>query len=228
VIATIVMGTRRAISAVVLAVACTSASLQNSFTQSSNIKQGVFINLDGAPSMGAKTAKVTIVEFSDYQCPLSSRHFNWTMEQLVNDYVKTGKLRYVFRDFPVESIHPVAIKAAEAAHCAGDQGKYWQMHDRFFRNQMSVAPELLPLHAKMLNLDVKRFQQCLDNGSYSGMVRESIVEGTKIGVRGTPAFFLGLTDTNESRLTAVTFINGTQPYATFKEAIVALLSQASE
>jgi len=120
------------------------------------------------------------------------------------------------------------MKAAEAAHCAGEQGKYWEMHDRFFRNQMSVAPQLLPLHAKVLNLDVRRFQECLDRGNYSAMVRDSIVDAREIGVRGTPAFFLGLSDANGSRLKALTFIDGAQPYATFKEAIETLLSGTPE
>lgn len=96
--------------------------------------ENVFVSTD-APDAGQKTAKVTMVEFSDYQCPFSGRYFNQTLSQVMDEYVKTGKVRYVFRDFPLESIHPLALKAAEAAHCAGDQGKYWEMHDQLYKNQ---------------------------------------------------------------------------------------------
>src|SRR6266498_3637976 len=200
------MKIRATISAAVLALVCFSAGSQTGFAQCSNITEDVVISLEGAPSMGEKNAKVTMVEFSDYQCPLSSSYFNRTMGQLVNDYVKTGKVRYVFRDFPLESIHQLAEKAAEGAHCAGEQGKYWEMHDRFFRNQMSIRPELLPLHAKMLDLDVPRFRQCLDSGAYAAMVGGSVMDGKKAGVKGTPAFFLGLTDPEGSKLKVVTFV----------------------
>src|SRR5262245_39051008 len=103
------------------------------------------IRLEGAPALGDATAILTLVEFSDYQCPLSSQHFNWTMDQITQTYVKTGKLKYVYRDFPLEPLHPLAPKAAEGAWCAGEQGKYWEMHDRFFRNQMTIEPRILPL-----------------------------------------------------------------------------------
>jgi protein-disulfide isomerase len=183
------------------------------------------ISVDGAPWLGDPKAKVTLVEFSDYQCPLSGQYFNATMDQVVAEYVKTGKVKYVFRDFPLESIHPLARKAAEAAHCAGEQGKYWEMHDRFLRNQMSVEAKVLPLHALVLGLDVPRFQQCLDSGASSATVRESVAAGKKIGVQGTPAFFLGLTDPNKLTLQAVTYIAGAQPYTVFKDAIEKLLSK---
>jgi protein-disulfide isomerase len=218
------MKTVSTLSALALALACIVAA---GYAQSSNLTEDVTIILEGAPSIGEKSAKVTIVEFSDYQCPLSSRYFNWTMEKVVKDYVKTGKVRYVFRDLPLESIHPLAEKAAEAARCAGDQGKYWEMHDRFFRNQTSIAPEVLPLHAKMLGLDVPRFQKCLDSGEYTATVRGSVTEAKRAGARGTPAFFLGWSEADGFKLKAITFVNGAQPYETFKEAIDTLLSQPS-
>lgn len=215
-------------SAVVLALAGLIPGSQTGLAQTSDIGPEILISVAGAPSLGDKNAKVTMIEFSDYQCPRSSEYFNWTMREIVNDYVKTGKLRYVFRDFPIESIHPLAMKAAEGAYCAGEQGKYWEMHDRFFRNQMSIEVKILPLHAKMLGLDVPKFQQCLDSGKYAAKVRESVADGEKAGVRGTPAFFLGLTDPKESKLKGVTFVNGAQPYTIFKEAIDKLLSPPKE
>jgi protein-disulfide isomerase len=193
------------------------------FAQSSDIRSE--ISIVGASWLGDLKAKVTIVEFSDYQCPLSSQHFNWTMGQIVDEYVKTGKLKYVFRDFPLESIHPLAPKAAEAAHCAGEQGKYWEMHDRFLRGQLSNEANVLLLHGQVLRLDVPRLQQCIDTGAQSAKVRESVETGKKAGVQGTPAFFLGLTDPDGRMLQAVISIAGAQPYDTFKEAIDKLLSK---
>ena len=97
-------------------------------------------SLADAPALGRPDAPVTLVEFSDYQCPFCGRFFSATLSTLKRDYIDTGKVRYVFRDYPLAQIHPQARKAAEAAHCAGDQGKYWEMHDRLFRNQKALTP----------------------------------------------------------------------------------------
>jgi protein-disulfide isomerase len=206
----------------------TVLGLRPAVAQTSEVTNEVLINLDGAPSLGEKSAKVTLVEFSDYQCPLSSRYFNLTMRELVKDYVSTGKVRYVFRDFPLESIHPLALNAAEGARCAGEQGRYWELHDRLLRNQTAIGSEFLLLHAQMLKLDIPRFQECLESGKYAATVRQSVVEGKKAGVRGTPGFFLGLTDPKGSKLKAVTYVDGAQPYETFKKVIDELLSRASD
>lgn len=203
-------------------------ALRPALAQTSDVTNEVWISLEGAPSLGERSAKVTMVEFSDYQCPQSSRYFNLNMRQLVKEYVETGKVRYVFRDFPIESVHPLALKAAEGARCAGEQGKYWELHDRLLRNQMAISAEFLPLHAQMLKLDIPRFQECLESGKYAASVRQSVVEGKKAGVQGTPGFFLGFTDPKTSKLKAVTFVSGAQPYETFKEAIDKLLSRASD
>ncbi len=203
-------------------------SLPPASAQTSDLTKETSIRIDRAPSIGETSAKITMVEFSDYQCPLSSRYFNLTMRELVKDYVSTGKLRYVFMDFPIESIHPLALKAAEGAHCAGEQGKFWELHDRLLRNQTAIGAEFLPLHAEMLKLDLPRFRECLESGKYEAAVRQSVVEGKEAGVRGTPGFFLGFTDPNDSKLKAITFVNGAQPYQTFKEAIDKLLSRASD
>ena len=212
-------------SALVVLVYLISSS-RSVFAQSIEIKQDTVISINKAPSLGENGAKVTMVEFGDYQCPLCAQHFNWTMRQLIDEYVKNGQVRYVFRDFPIDSIHTMASKAAEAAYCAGDQGKYWEMHDRFLRNQMSIQIDVLPLHATMLGLDIVKFQRCLDSGKHTADVRESSVEGKTAGVRGTPWFFLGLTDPNEAKLHALAYIEGAQPHAVFKEALDKLLSRA--
>lgn len=182
------------------------------------------INIDGAPFRGEKNAKVTLVEFSDYQCAFCKRNFQQTFPQIDNDYIKTGKVKYVFHQFPLENIHPLAFKASEAALCGGEQGKYWEMHDKLFTNQTALAATDLVTYAKSVGLDESKFKQCLESGRNAAKVRNDLAEGRKAGVSGTPGSFLGLTQPNASTVKAVRFISGAQPYANFKDAIDQLLA----
>lgn len=182
------------------------------------------LSVEGAPFKGDKNAKVTLIEFTDYQCPFCARHFRDTLSQIDKEYVQTGKIRYVLRDFPLESIHPHAFKAAEAAHCAGEQGKYWETHDRLFADQKALALKDLPQHAQALGLDGGKFQQCLDGGKYAAQVRKDLAEGQKAGVTGTPSFFLGIAQGGDSQVKVERALKGAQPYAAFKDAIDSLLS----
>ena len=186
----------------------------------------VVLSVDGAPIKGERTAKVTVVEFTDYQCPFCSRHFRQVWPQLEQDYVKTGKARFVLRDLPLEAIHPQAFKAAEATYCAGAQGKVWEMHDRLFANQGALARKDLSAHAQALGLEVEAFDKCVDGGTGAARIRKDMAESEKVGARGTPIFFLGLTEPNSSQVKAVRVIRGAHPYAAFKEAIDSLLASA--
>ena len=116
--------------------------------------QNVVLEIKGDPFKGQPDAKVTLIEFSDYQCPFCSRHSRDTLPQLEREYIASGKLKYVFRNFPIESIHPQAFKAHEAANCAGEQGKYWEMHGRLFANQKAMSPKDLSDHAQALALEM--------------------------------------------------------------------------
>ncbi len=184
------------------------------------------LNIAGAPVKGESNAKVTMVEFTDYQCPFCSRHYRQVWPQIEQDYIKTGKVKLILRDLPLEQIHPQALKAAEAARCAGDQGKYWQMHDRLFANQSALGRKDLTAQAEALGLDVGAFDKCVDSSKEAAKVREDAVEAARAGARGTPIFFLGLTVPDGSELKAVRVIRGAQPYAAFKEAIDGLLASA--
>jgi hypothetical protein len=116
----------------------------------------VLLTIAGAPFKGAPTARLTLIEFSDYQCPFCARHAGDTLAQVERDYVKTGKVKYVVRDLPIEAIDPQAFKAAEAAHCAGEQARFWDMHARLFASQAALGvPDLLQ-HAGKLGLDTSR------------------------------------------------------------------------
>ena len=182
------------------------------------------VSLQGGAIKGNRNAKITLVEFTDYQCPFCTRHFRDTMPQIDNDYVKTGKIQYVLRDFPLESIHPLAFKAAEAANCSGEQSKYWEMHDHLFANQNALAAKDLLTHAQALGLDSAKFMLCLDGGKYAAKVRKDQADAQKNGITGTPTFFIGLSDPKGIEIKAVRQIVGAQNYPAFKAAIDALLA----
>ena len=123
-------------------------------------------------------------------------------------------------------MHKDAFKAAEAAHCAGDQGKYWEMHGRLFTNQQALGSENLTAYAEAIGLDRDTFQQCLDGGKHAAQVRDGLAAGEQLGVQGTPSFFLG-TATADGKIKAVRMMRGALPYPVFKETIDSLLASGS-
>jgi protein-disulfide isomerase len=147
------------------------------------------IAIASEPFKGNGTAKVALIEFSDYQCPFCSRYSRDTLPRIVTDYIDTGKIRYVFRDLPL-SFHKQAFKAAEAAHCAGAQDKFWEMHDLLFQNQARLKRSHLEEYARRLKLDVARFAAELDTHAHIGRVRADLESGARSRVRGTPGFFV--------------------------------------
>jgi protein-disulfide isomerase len=124
----------------------------------------------------------------------------------------------------LESIHKNALKAAEASRCAGDQGKYWEMHDQLFANSGALEIADLVRHATTLNLDLIKFQECMDSGRYANEIRKDLMEGQKAGVRGTPTFFIGVSEGEETRIRVLKVVRGAKPYAEFKEAFDSLLT----
>ena len=182
------------------------------------------INVAGDPFKGNKNAKLTVVEFSEYQCPFCSRHIRDTYPTIDKEYIQTGKIKYVFRDLPLESIHKNAFKAAEAAHCAGEEGKFWEMHDKLFENQKELEPAKLTVHAQAVGVDAKKFQACLDSGKYAADVRKDMAEANKIGITGTPTTVIGLTQPNDT-IKVLRVIRGAQAVAAFKEALDAVAAE---
>jgi protein-disulfide isomerase len=144
------------------------------------------VDTTGAPVRGNVKAPVTIVEFSDFQCPFCARA-RPTVNRVREAY--GDKVRILFRDFPLQ-MHPQATKASEAASCAGDQGKFWEMHDRLFANQARLQVPELKQHATDLGLDAEAFGGCLDSGKYASKWQQGLADGTQYGVTGTPAFFI--------------------------------------
>lgn len=163
---------------------------------------------DDDPSLGNPEATVTIVEFGDFQCPFCARLFHETLPQIKEQYVKTGKVRFVYRDFPLSSIHAMAQKAAEAAECADEQEKFWPYHDILYQRQQSLSIANLKTWASEIGLNSAQFDACLDSGKYTDEVQKDLSAGQLAGVTGTPATFVN------GRL-----ISGAVPFETFKAVI---------
>ena len=147
----------------------------------------VQVSTDGAPVRGATDAPVTIVEFSDFECPFC-KQTHPTLKQLLERY--PGKVRLAYRDFPLDSIHPQARRAAEAARCASDQGKFWEYHDVLFTQSPQLTLEDLRRYAGQVGLDVTQFDGCLAAGVHKATVQRDLDEGNRLGITGTPAFFI--------------------------------------
>lgn len=164
----------------------------------------VNVDRDGTQAKGPKDAPVTIVEFCDFQCPYCARMVP-TLKRLEQRY--GGTLRLVFRDYPLP-FHAQAPKAAEAARCASEQGKFWQMHDCLFENQTKLGVADIQAHAAELGMDTAAFAACLSSGIHAAGWKEDMDQGSAYGVTGTPAFFIN-----------GRFLNGARPYEEFVQVI---------
>lgn len=172
----------------------------------------VQISDGGIAFKGPANALITIVEFSDFHCPFCKRVLS-TLAQLESKY--SGKIKLVFRDFPIDQLHPAARKAHEAARCANDQGKFWVYHDKLFATAPKASLDNLKTYAKDVGLDLNSFDQCLSSGKYEAAVQKDIEEGARAGVTGTPAFFIN------GRM-----ISGAQPLESFVRVIDDELARA--
>ncbi len=181
------------------------------------------ISIRGNPILGNRDAPLTLIEFSDYQCPFCGRFTRTTLPTLKAQYIDTGTLRYVFRDYPIDRIHPFARKAAEAAECSRDQNKYWEMHDLLFQNQGALQVEKLKEYAVDLGLDPELFNNCLESEKYASEVQRDFQDGARAKITGTPAFFIGKTGPDET--IEGTLISGAKPIDVFHQAIENLLGQ---
>jgi protein-disulfide isomerase len=170
------------------------------------------VEVAGHPAKGPETAPVTIVEFSDFECPFCSRVVP-TIDQVRGRY--GDKVRIVFRQFPLNSIHPNAQKASEASLCANDQGKFWEMHDAMFADQKKLSIADLKATAARLGLDAAKFDACLDGGTYSERVAADVKAGSEAGVSGTPAIFIN------GRM-----LSGAQPFEALSKVIDEELARA--
>ncbi len=174
--------------------------------------------IDDDVIFGDADAPVTLIEFGDYQCPFCKKMYDETEKLLRDEYVKAGKLKIVYRDFPLDQIHPYARRAAEAAECARDEGKYWAYHDALFTRQAEIPVLDFVKLAKDLGLSESEFASCVSSGKYAAEVENDLQEGLAAGVTGTPGNFIIAGGSARS-------LPGAVPYATFKLFIDQALSE---
>ena len=200
---------------ILLAAILTALAVSPAYAQGS----GAFIGVDDDPVLGSPNAKVLMIEFGDYQCPSCRMFWKEVEPRLKKEYIDTGKAKLVFRDFPIVQIHPEALLASMAVDCAGEQDKYWQYHDKVFREQYNKGDDLvrfkaadLKKWAKDTGIDSAKFDQCLDSEKYKNEVLKATADGDAVSVQGTPTFFIN-----------GHVIGGAQAYPAFKNLIDSLL-----
>lgn len=169
--------------------------------------------IDDDEIKGDSNAPVTIIEWGDFECPFCGRFYSQTLSQIDSNYIETGKVKLVYRDFPL-SFHANAQKSAEAAECAGEQGKYWEMHDKLFESGVSGGVNSFKQYAKELGLSSAEFDDCLDSGIMEQEVKKDMQDGGAAGITGTPGFIIN-----------GVLISGAQPYNVFKQVIDAELAK---
>jgi protein-disulfide isomerase len=182
------------------------------------------VSLAGAATIGNSGAPVAIIEYSEFQCPFCARFVRDTQPVLHEKYIRPGKVLLAFRHFPLP-IHSFAERAAEAAECAGEQGRFWNMHDRLFAEQKQLGLETIRTAATTLGLAIPMFDRCFD-GQMKAKIEADRARGTKLGVTGTPTFFVG-TALGDGRVKVRHRIAGAQPFASFQGVLERLLDEAS-
>jgi protein-disulfide isomerase len=177
------------------------------------------VSTQGNPIFGAPNAPITLVEFTDYQCPFCKRFVKDTLPELKKNYIDTGKLRLVLRDLP-RSFHKLAKPAARAAHCAGEQNKYWLLHDAMFKVPKLSTEEHIFSAAEEASLDMSAFKQCFESDRYNKEIDKDVADASKAQINGTPGFVLGKTTPD---VIQGTLISGVMPYSYFDAEIKKLL-----
>ena len=185
------------------------------------------MSVTNAYAKGGPGARLVLVEFSDFQCPFCGRHAKQTLPQIEREYVSTGKLLYVMRNLPLEQIHPDAFRAASAAECAGDQGKYWQMHEKLFGNQQALSAADIARYAQETGVEPNAFKQCIDGDGHAAKIRQDLTDAQAAGVNSTPTFFLGFSE-GGGKVKIVRRVQGAHPYPVFKTAIEGLLAEGAK
>jgi len=182
------------------------------------------VSLDDDPVKGNPDAPVTVVEYSDFQCPFCSRFFTQTLPQLEKNYIDTGKIKFVYKDLPLDNLHPNARPAHIASECADEQGKFWEYHDVLFEKQSewqslpsSDLQSTLSQYAADLELQSTSFESCMQSQDIADEVNKDSLEAASFGATGTPTFFIGNEKDGFIKLV------GAQPYAAFQAQIDKLL-----
>ena len=180
------------------------------------------MSISSRPFRGSESARVVMVEFSDYQCPFCGRFFRDTLPLLDKEYIDSGRIKYVYNHLPLDDLHPAAFKAALSVECAGDQGKFWDLHRRLFANQSLLASGDVASQARAIGLDMNQFDRCMQGDKAEAAVRSGVTEAGALGIEATPTFVIGLADAknpNDPNIKILAVIGGAYPFAVFKSAI---------
>ncbi len=173
---------------------------------------------DNDPVLGNPEAKISIVEFSDFECPFCARAFEGAVTDFkASSYFTNGEVNLVYKQFPLNSIHPRAQKAAEASLCADEQEKFWEYHDKLFTNQQALDVASLKSYASQLGLNTGEFNSCLDGSKMASEVSKELAQATSAGGRGTPFFVIVNTETGDA-----TSISGAYPWTQFEAEIASV------
>ena len=183
----------------------------------------VTLTLGDTHAMGSRKAPVTLVEFTDYQCPACAHFYKKIFPRFVSEFVKTGKVRFISRDFPL-SFHKNAFQAARATRCAGEQKRYWKMRDLLSLNPRKLNQPSLMNYAKKLRLHVGRFRACLRSKRYEGEIKKDMADGRRAGVTGTPGFVIGHTPKPGSRFSRGKIFTGVPSYKFYAEWVDYLIA----
>lgn len=188
------------------------------------IPKNLHLGMSQEPFKGNAEATVTLIEFTDYQCPFCRKYATQTLPDVEREYLKTGKIKYVVRDFPLQSLHREAFQAAVVADCAGQQGHYWKMHDRLLSVKSSSYGDW-GQHAEAIGLNQVQFQNCLKSEQPRQGVQKDLNEGRQVGVRGTPTFFLGISDKNHENVKVLKVLRGAQSFSQIKQSLEQVLAE---
>jgi protein-disulfide isomerase len=185
------------------------------------------VSVRGEMFRGDSGARVAIIEYSDFECPYCGQYERNTSPQILEHYIKTAKVKLFYRDLPLP-MHPHALSATSAARCAGEQGKYWEMHDSLFAKQTALSDPALLERAKTLGLDANKFTECFSSDKYSDDLRKSVAEAQRMGIDGTPTFFIGTIGRDGDVVNISKRIIGARSFETFQSALDEVLAARNQ
>jgi protein-disulfide isomerase len=183
------------------------------------------IDIQGKSFRGESSASVALIEYSDFECPYCGMYEREISPRVLENYIKTGRVKLFYRELP---LYPHALSAARAARCAGEQGNYWEMHERLYAKQTAFSDPSFLDRAKTLGLDAKKFSECFSSDKYSNDIRKSMTEAQWMGVEGTPTFFVGTIGPDGDVVKITKKIVGTHPYMVFQSALDEALTAKSQ
>jgi protein-disulfide isomerase len=183
----------------------------------------ISLDVQGEPFRGGDHARIAIVEYSDFDCSFCANYATEVFPRIDAEYIKTDKIKYFFRDFPAPE-HTNSLFKARLVRCAGEQGKFWETHDRLFADQKALSEQEIPAFAQALGLDVVALKDCLDSGQFTDAILRSVAGAKRMGLQGTPAFIVGTLTEDGGFMRAAKVLVGAESYESLKAALDELMA----